>query len=129
MNMPRRVGHNPPIAGEITREPEIGAAALIRCDLVWMARVSERLPVFSGDNLIDRSGQSWCCGCGWQPHNAFNIDESRSRQQDREVFERRCRSCDAKRKAAASKKKQWKRGSMVRRGRPKRPTTPFYSEK
>lgn len=111
MNMPRYVGHNPPIAGEISREPEIGAAALIRCDVFWMMKVSTAEPVFPADNAVDRTGQAWCCGCGWRSRDAFSKDKARSRQQGRAVLERRCRGCDAKRQSERRTiLKRWKRG-------------------
>jgi hypothetical protein len=130
MNMPRRVGHNPPIPGEIHRLPEVGAAGLLRCDLKWMAYVSEMLPTFCEDNAPDRTGQAWCSCCGWKPVECFAFDKARSRKQGQPVLERRCKPCDAKRKADESKERpKWKRGSAVKRGRPKRPTTVFISDK
>lgn len=111
MNLSPRAGYNPPIAGEIPREPEIGAAGLIRQSAYWMAYVSEQLPVFSEDNVIDRSGQAWCSKCGWQPRDAFCRDRPRSLKQGKPVLQRCCRVCEAKRlrELRARQQKQWKR--------------------
>jgi hypothetical protein len=131
MNMPRRVGQNPPIAGEIFRQPEVGAAGLIRCDLKWMSYVSEMLPVFSDENAPDRTGQAWCSSCGWKPAEYFGPDKWMSRRTGTATVRRYCKDCDLKRKAEAKKEPErtWKRGS-VKKGRPRRPLTPMLiSEK
>lgn len=97
MHFPRSVGSNPPVAGEIVRMPEIGAAGLIRGDLKWLAFVSELLPIFASDNVIDRKGQCWCGrkGCGWKAASEFSIDAVRTKKQGHIVYMRYCRKCRA----------------------------------
>lgn len=97
MDLHPSVGYKPRIPGELYRQPEIGACGLISFNLVWMARVSEVLPVFASDNAVDRAGQRWCgrSGCGWKSIMEFGVDKTRTEKQGRTIYKRYCRSCHA----------------------------------